>query len=284
MSQRRRLREHVIDPIVAITVTLAVLTLIGGLLVLLEPPRPGTAISNVIAPDPSAGGPSEPSIGGAPGPADPAPAQEHYGSGKLGSWQNLARRIASEDQIRDALMFNGIFMFGDSISVQDGAALERMVTAKTGDPIASHDWSGEPASAAVDALAEWSHHYGLPGRIVMAVGTNDIFDPPAFAAQVERTMEIVGPVRTVYWVNVHAGRFKKSAAVRAADERNSAWINQQLDQAAARHPNLKIVRWAEYLATQPSGPATYLRDGVHTTEPVGQDARNSLILRAIQGH
>ena len=99
----------------------------------------------------------------------------------------------------------------------------------------------------------------------MAVGTNDIFDPPAFGAQVERAMAIAGPKRTVYWVNVEVSRFRQSADVQAADRANSAWINQQLEEAAARHPNLKIIHWSEFLNSQPAGPGKYLRDGVHTS-------------------
>ncbi|NUR98436.1 MAG: hypothetical protein HOV67_24665 [Kribbellaceae bacterium] len=205
-----------------------------------------------------------------------------YGSGTLGPWQNLMHRISSEDQIRDTLMFDGVFMFGDSIAVQDGPGLERLILNRTGDSIAVHDWSGQPTSAAVDALEEWSRSYGLPRRIVMAVGTNDIFDPPAFAAQVERAMRIAGPDRTVYWVNVYASRTKQPAAVREADLANSAWINQQLDEAALQHPNLKILRWSEFVSAQPDGPQQYLRDGVHTSQPFGSSARNELIADALQ--
>ncbi len=264
---RRRLREFVIEPVVAIVVTLAVLTVIGGLMVLLEPRSPDAA-------GPTAG------ISAPPGPTTVAPGR--YGSGTLGPWQNLLRRITPEDQIRDVLTFNGIFMFGDSIAVQDSSALEDLLAARTGDSIAVHNWSGQPTSAAVDALAGWSRDYGLPSRIVMAVGTNDIFDPPAFGAQVERAMALAGPKRTVYWVNVEVSRFRQSEDVQAADRANSAWINQQLEEAARRHPNLRIIHWAEYLNSQPAGLDKYLRDGVHTSEPVGRAARNELIAEALQ--
>ncbi|TDD20917.1 hypothetical protein E1218_21605 [Kribbella turkmenica] len=206
-----------------------------------------------------------------------------YGSGTLGSWQNLLRRISSEQEIQDALVFNGIFLFGDSLAVQDGKALETLIRNRTGDSVAVHDWSGQPTSAAVDALADWERRFGLPSRIVMAVGSNDIFDPPAFAAQVERAMHIAGPSRTVLWVNVHVSRVRVPADIRAADESNSAWINLQLEHAAVRHPNLRIIRWAAYLASQPDGPAAHLRDGIHTS-PLGRNARNELILRAILAH
>ena len=64
----------------------------------------------------------------------------------------------------------------------------------------------------------------------------------------------------------------------AADQRNSAWINSQIQQAV---PKLRIVRWAEYRAMQPSRMTQYLREGVHTTVPTSQDARNELMTQAI---
>lgn len=246
------------------SVTMVVLTLVGGVLVLLEPSRPSVAVP----------------VSSAPGTGARSVDLGPFGSGRLGSWEDLANHISSDAEIQDALMFNGVFMFGDSIAVQDGSALEELLANRTGDAIAVHDWSGQPASAAVDALADWERRFGLPSRIVMAVGSNDIFDPPAFAAQVERAMHIAGPSRTVYWVNVHVSRARQPAAVRSADLENSAWVNQQLEQAAVRHPNLRIVRWNEFLAAQPGEAASYLRDGIHTTQ-LGQQARNDLIVDAL---
>ncbi|MGZ0150397.1 hypothetical protein ACXJJ3_25290 [Kribbella sp. WER1] len=251
--------------LLSIVVTLLVIAGLGAVFVVLEPRTKG--------PDALVGGTSYSVPTQGPGP---------YGSGTLGPWQGLIHRISSEDQIRDVLAFDGIFMFGDSIAVQDSSALERLLANRGGDSIAAHDWSGQPTSAAVDALEDWSRSYGLPQRIVMAVGTNDIFDPPAFAAQVERAMRIAGPNRTVYWVNVYVNRTKQPASVRDADLSNSAWINQQLDQAALLHSNLRIVEWSEFL--NQNGPAQYLRDGVHTSEPTGSSARNELIAEAIASH
>lgn len=205
-----------------------------------------------------------------------------YGSGALGPWANLSKAISTLTQIRPVLDSNGLFMFGDSISVQDGYSLALRLQSRTGDQLAVHNWSGRPTAPAVDALAQWSSAYGLPDRILMATGSNDIFTPPVFAAEVDRTMGIVGPTRTVFWVNTQVVRTSQSAAVQLADQRNSAWINLQLADAQKRHPNLRIVRWAEFLAGKPSRLTTYLRDGVHTTEPLGQDARNELIVKAIQ--
>ncbi|MEV8435851.1 hypothetical protein AB0425_00625 [Actinosynnema sp. NPDC051121] len=206
-----------------------------------------------------------------------------YGSGALGPWESGSTAISTLTQIRPVLDTDGLFMFGDSIAVQDGRSLAERLYGRTGDVIAVHNWSGRPTGPAVDALAQWAQAYGLPRRILMATGSNDIFTPPVFAAEVDRTMGIVGPTRTVFWVNVQVARTSQTAAVQLADQRNSAWINLQLADARRRHPNLRIVRWAEFLAAKPSRLTAYLRDGVHTTAPAGgQDARNELIVQAIE--
>ncbi|GAA3139042.1 hypothetical protein JOF29_000273 [Kribbella aluminosa] len=120
-----------------------------------------------------------------------------YGSGALGSYQKNDRVIASGSEVRHVVASDGIVLFGDSIAVQDGAALGRLLEQQLGTSFAQYSWAGQPTSAAVDELAAWAKAYGLPRRIVMAVGSNDIFDPAAFGAQVERALRIAGPRRTV---------------------------------------------------------------------------------------
>jgi hypothetical protein len=209
-----------------------------------------------------------------------------YGSGVLGNWKILTKAESTEAAIRNVLAKDGVFMFGDSIAVQDGKSLAIRLAGRTTDPLAVHNWSGRPTTDAVDALQKWAETYGLPRRILMATGTNDIFNPPVFAAQVDRTMSIAGPDRLVIWVNVHIARTTSTgqpAPTQVADQRNSAWINLQLADAQKRHPNLRIVRWAEYLAAKPDRLVWYLSGGVHTTTkaPSGQDTRNELIVQAL---
>ncbi len=213
--------------------------------------------------------------------AESSSAADLYGSGQLGDWTILSRAIATDATIKYVRDNDGVYMFGDSISVQDGKALASALISRTGKSIAVHNWSGRPTAPAVDALQSWAIKYGLPRRILMATGTNDIFNPPVFAAQVDRAMKIAGSGRTVFWVNVQIARTAKSAAIQLADQRNGAWINSQLSDAQKKYPNLRIVRWAEALAAKPSNLATYLREGVHTSVPAGQTARNSLILQAL---
>lgn len=205
----------------------------------------------------------------------------NYGSGVLGAWERQARAISSEAQVRKTRENDGVFMFGDSIGVQDGPPLARQLS-QLGISVAVHNWAGRPVTPAVDALDTWAQDYGLPHRILMSVGSNDIFTPPAVAAQVDRTMQIVGDERTVYWVNVQAARTAYGPGVQVSDQRNSAWINLQLAEAQRRYENLRIVHWAEHLAAKPNRLARYLRDGLHPSLPLGQNARNGLIVDAIK--
>ena len=205
----------------------------------------------------------------------------NYGSGVLGAWERQARAISNESQVRKTRENDGVFMFGDSIGVQDGPPLARQLS-QLGISVAVHNWAGRPVTPAVDALDTWAQDYGLPHRILMSVGSNDIFTPPAVATQVDRTMQIVGDERTVYWVNVQAARTAHGPAVQVCDQRNSAWINLQLAEAQRRYENLRIVHWAEHLAAKPNRLARYLRDGLHPSVPLGQNARNGLIVDAIK--
>lgn len=213
--------------------------------------------------------------------AESASATDLYGSGELGDWTILGRSISTAATIAYVRDHDGVCMFGDSIAVQDGKALATKLMSRTGASLAVHNWSGRPTTPAVDALENWAIKYGLPRRILMATGTNDIFNPPVFAAQVDRTMRIVGSNRKVIWVNTQISRTAKSAAIQVADQRNSAWINSQIHDAEKKYPNLDIVRWAEYLAAKPSRLTQLLTSGVHTTVPAGQDARNDLIVDAL---
>ena len=204
-----------------------------------------------------------------------------YGSGTLGSWSTATRAISTAAQIQRVRETNGVYMFGDSISVQDGKALAIRLLNRDGSQLAVNNWSLRPTSPAVDVLQQWATTYGLPQRILMASGSNDIFDPPKFAAQIDRAMSIVGQNRTLFWVNLQAVRTAQTATVQLADQRNSAWLNMQLYDAQEKHPNLRIIHWAEWLWVKPYRLLNYLRDGVHPTVPLGQDARNELIVQAL---
>ncbi len=208
----------------------------------------------------------------------PAHAADH-GSGSLGSWEAASRRISTSATVKTTVRRDGVLLFGDSISVQDAPALASLLQRSSGLTTAINAWNMRPTAPAVDELEQWARRYGLPRRIVMATGSNDIFAPPVMAEQVERVMSVVGRRRMVFWVDVHVSRTSQSSAVRAADLANSAWVNDQIEEVAARHPLLRVIRWSDRVAS-PTTQRWYLRDGVHTN-PTGQSVRNSMIARTV---
>jgi hypothetical protein len=215
-----------------------------------------------------------------------APAATHskggrYGSGTLGSWANRTRAITKPTLVRRVRATDGVYMFGDSISMQDGKALAIRLLERDGTRLALYNWSSRPSSGAVDALQQWATAYGLPHRILMASGSNDIFDPPKLAAQIDRAVSIVGPDRTLFWVDIQVTRKNVNRAMKRADQRNSAWLNSQLFEAEQKYPNLRIIRWSEWLHAKSYRLTSYLRDGVHPSVPLGQNARNELIVQAL---
>jgi len=220
-------------------------------------------------------------MSGSSRPATAASSTGTYGSGVLGTWTNGTRAISTGTQVKRVVDTNGVVMFGDGIAVQDGKALAIRLLGRDSSQMAVHNWTGRPTSGAVDALLQWASSYGLPKRILMASGSNDIFDPPKFAAQVDRAMTIAGRNRTVYWINVQVARTAAVATMRIADQRNSSWVNLQLSDAQKNYPNLRIIHWSEYLWAKPNRLGTYLRDGMNTSVPLGQDARNELTVQAL---
>lgn len=204
-----------------------------------------------------------------------------YGSGTLDSWAGYSERISTPQIIRAVVAQDGILAFGDSIGVSTFADLAGRLHS-SGTRLAMNAKSGRPTAPTVDILSRWATIYHLPKRILMAVGTNDIFNPPAFAAQINRVMTITGPDVVVYWPEIHVSRWEQSAGVQVADQRNSDWLNVQLHTAAARHPNLRIISWASFLAQKPASRiGAYLSDGVHPTA-TGMAARNLLIGQQMQ--
>ena len=55
--------------------------------------------------------------------AESSSAADLYGSGQLGDWTILSRAISTDATIKYVRDNDGVYMFGDSISVQDGKAL-----------------------------------------------------------------------------------------------------------------------------------------------------------------
>lgn len=110
--------------------------------------------------------------------------------------------------------------------------------------------------AAVDAL---------PDVLVVALGTNDSFDPRRFYPKVQRIMTLV-PDRPVVWVNVDKPWVETT-------------INLALDLAAERFPNLWVYDWNSLVD---EFPQIRLWDDIHLTEG-GYWLRAGMIARYVAG-
>lgn len=209
------------------------------------------------------------------------PSRAPYGSGSLGPWENLGKKISTIAQFENVHTTNGVMIFGDSITVANSYELAVRVGQQHGLPLAVNAWSGRPTEPAVDWFEANVAHL-IPERgVVMACGTNDIFRPPGWWRQVDRVMALADG-KPVYWVSVFAARTGVHPDMRLADMRNSAWINEQLARKAAAYSNLHIIEWFAQLATghNESNIDAWLRDGVHTNDTVGRDAWCNAILSA----
>ena len=112
--------------------------------------------------------------------------------------------------------------------------------------------------------AESLHTYEVPGIIggaraaggvgevvVVAMGANDGSDPGQFASWIDGVLANAQDVRRVYWVNMRHFR---------------AWVpaaNAQIDAAAARWANMRVIDWA---ARSQNEPGLVAGDGLHLTD------------------
>lgn len=200
------------------------------------------------------------------------PARAPYGSGTLSSsWQNTNPIVSTTltwQRVRDN---NGVMVFGDSIANQTSFEFATRMWDQHDLFTAVHNHPGRPTWACVDALEDYAEY--IPDRgLVMACGSNDVFDPDDWWEQIDRVLEIADG-RPVYWISAYVER--RGTGVdpdrKAADIRNSAWVNQQLYAMAMVHENLKVVDW--YAAVASGGNeqrvSAWLTDGVHLTNPSG---------------
>ena len=82
----------------------------------------------------------------------------------------------------------------------------------------------------------------LPGVVVIAVGTNDMrwIDRGRTKARMDQLIEILGPRRTVLWVDTYA-----SGGDRFTREKER-WFNRQVRRLAAEHENVHAIDWGNY--------------------------------------
>lgn len=188
--------------------------------------------------------------------ATPAQAFAGYGSGTLGDWTKWGH---GETGSKTAT----VWLFGDSITNRCWPRLNTRLAAK-GATLSANYWSGRPTKDTVDEALRRLQS-GAPDVLIMAAGSNDIYNPPVVAAQVARLKAAVPDSTKLLWVDVHAGRWGRSydTATQVSNMRNSMWVNSQIRSVL---PDAQVVPWSYQIATllgRGVSLSYYLEDGVH---------------------
>lgn len=180
-----------------------------------------------------------------------------YGSGTLQPWAGNSHGVIGDwlDTPYDGDPVADIGIIGDSITAGSWPALQTSLAAQ-GKTLAVNYWSGRPITPMVDNALSLTNP---PGKLIVAGGTNDIFDPTVVATQVARLVtwaQARGVL--VYVVDVQASR----AATRTADQRNTGWVNVQIWRGCVP-PTCTVIPWSVWFASQPARIGQYLPDGIH---------------------
>lgn len=198
-----------------------------------------------------------------------------FGSGRLDDWCNNPVTTSKDKEIVSA----DIWLLGDSIAAQAYPDLRDRLGAHRV-CVATNSQGARPTQPTVDVLEQWLAKFPAPRLVVMACGSNDIFDPRPVAAQIDRTMRMVGTQAPVLWKDVQVCRTGETPKIRLADQRNTGRVNAQIHASLTRHPGLHLIPWFQIVASQP-GSSSLLEDGVHLSDPEGIQAHNDLILRKV---
>jgi hypothetical protein len=214
-----------------------------------------------------------------------------YGSGVLGDWSGLSHglycfqppgsTVKTTSYTRASKAGNAysssymacsgedVRIYGDSITFGGKSALAAELN-NLGYTLFVDAWSGRPTTPAIDALvAETS----LPPIVIMATGTNDIFNPTVMGAQVQRAENFIsaynlehGTNVKLFWVDVQATRWSQTEYTERNDQRNSMSVNLDIYQ---RIPTTQVIGWTARFMDNPNLLTTYLVDGVHPKAGTG---------------
>jgi len=154
--------------------------------------------------------------------------------------------------------------YGDSITFQSRQHLKRTMSVSTA--IDAH-W-GRATKSAVDALAADLRQHAAPAVVVMAAGTNDLQDVPAFRAQVVRARAMLPRSTRLLWVDVYVEISRKHYAANRAIR-----SVRGVEPLGWSRTNARSLR---------DGRSRLLSDGVHINAR-GCEMRNELIVAAVDG-
>ncbi|MBW3084053.1 hypothetical protein KEM60_00236 [Austwickia sp. TVS 96-490-7B] len=191
------------------------------------------------------------------------PPDHDFGSGFHGDYGVYRRETSAPEQLRAAAAAsNGCLIVGDSMATFVVKDMVEQLRVDPGVECAYDTWPGRPTEGTANALLDIGRRYGLPRRVVVFSGSNDIFNPPLFAPQMDRLLRGVGTGREVFWVTTFISRHPGTSRG-DADTRLTSWINRDIRSAAARHPGVTVVSWDGLFAGGPETVRSLLKDGLH---------------------
>lgn len=133
-------------------------------------------------------------------------------------------------------------------------------------------WGGKRLDWGISQVRRAKALKQLPNTVVIALGTNDMTysDQDTTRRRVNQILDVIGPKRTVVWINMHfAGGLAPSRA-------RETWFNGLLREQARQRDNLVVLEWAEYARAN----GVRSRDGVHYPSS-GSQARAEALRAAL---
>lgn len=134
-----------------------------------------------------------------------------------------------------------IVVIGDSLTRNGREPLTRQLR-KQGWTPTIRCFGGKRLDWAIDQAKRAKALNQLPETVVVAIGTNDMrwIDRRTTRARMDRLIEVLGPKRTVFWVDTYASggdRFTRD---------KERWFNRQVRQVAAEHDNVHRINWGNW--------------------------------------
>ena len=183
-------------------------------------------------------------------------------SGTLGDWTVLAHANFGDLTDADGDPQADVVIVGDSITTRGYDQLGTWLAAR-GETLAGSYWSGRPTTPAVDWALSLTTK---PKVLVMASGTNDIYNPAVMLAQVKRlkAWADTAPVTRLIWVDT----FVQRPGNEECSLRNSGWVNNQIRDGMAGG---EVCSWWYGFAQDPNRVGNYLEpaDGTHQIDGPG---------------
>lgn len=199
-----------------------------------------------------------------------------YGSGVLGDWSGLSHglycfqpngtvtvpktAVTKTNYKSSSAAFpcagEDVRLYGDSITFGGKSAFAAEMGAR-GLTTYVDAWSGRPTTPIADAICAETV---FPPVVVVASGTNDIFNPTVMATQINRIKACIPDTTKLFWVDVQATRWGQTDVIERNDQRNSAAVNMAIWNNLEKG---QIVQWSQRFLANPALLGTYLTDGVH---------------------